>query len=89
MYFPHLAPVWTRGQVKTRTSKNGVTERLRCGTVEKEMIEILQFMTVGRWCCKKNSVLSCMDRRAVDGCDHVPAKKEQFTADRAGKGRLF
>jgi len=56
--------VWTRGQ-NGSSAKDGAPERLGCGTV-KEVSQILQ-----RVFCMKNSpsVLSCIGKRTIEGCD--------------------
>jgi len=46
-------------------AKDGASERLRCGTIQENLLDPAEGV---RRSCKKNSVLSCIGKRAREGC---------------------
>jgi len=57
-------------EVKNESSaKDGAPERLGCGTIQREVSQILQKVHVRRRCKNSPSVLSCIRKSTREGCD--------------------
>jgi len=61
-----FSEVRTRGQNERSSVNDCALERLRCGTIQKELSLILQRVSALRKRCKNNSpVLSCIGNRRL------------------------